>query len=48
VDRLGDDEEWSDEDLKVQVAAYLKGLGVELPAIGSYRKPGLVQKLLGR
>jgi hypothetical protein len=70
VDRLGDDEEWSDEDLKVarrahekcrldllprlpdpsgsQVAAFLKGLGVELPAIGSYRKPGLLQKLFGR
>jgi hypothetical protein len=70
VDRLGDDDEWSDEDLNVarraheerrldllprlpepsgsQVAAFLKGLGVELRAIGTYRKPGLLQKLFGR
>lgn len=70
VDRLGDDEEWSDEDLKVarrahevrrlellprlpdpsgsQVTAFLKGIGVDLPAVASYRKPGLFRRLFGR
>lgn len=70
VDALSDDEEWSDEDLKVarrahevrrlellarlpsptgaQVTAFLKGIGVELPAVASYRKPGLFQRLFGR